>query len=66
MELEQGHHHLALDDSPIDILYSFFREDYNDEGRGIRGRRHPKNDFNDLKIETLEFDGNLKLENYSN
>jgi len=50
-----------LDVNPIDIAYSSSHEDH--EGRGIRGRGHPRDDLSDLKVEAPEFHGNFKLEN---
>jgi len=47
-----------LDVSPIDIAYSSLMKI---DDRGVRGRRHPRDD---LKIKALEFDDNLKPNNY--
>jgi len=51
-----------LDVNPIDIAYSSSREDHGD--RDNWGRGHPRDDLSDLKIEALEFDGNLKPKKY--
>ena len=51
-------------DKAIDIAYSSSRKD--NEDRGIRGRGHPRNDLNDLKVKAPKFDGNLKPRNYIN
>ena len=58
----RGLHYQEFHVSPIDIIYSSFYEDFYD--RGVRGRSHPRDDLSDQKIKTLEFDGNLKPENY--
>ena len=60
----QGHHHRKLDVRPINIAYSSSYEDYDDEGGGVRGRRHPRDDLSDFKIKVLDFNNNLKSENY--
>jgi len=39
-------------------------KDLNDDERGPRRRRHTEEDFRDLKVDILEFDENLNLENY--
>jgi len=52
-----------LDVNPIDIAYSSSHEDYDDEGRKARRKRHPKDDLSDLKLEGLEFDDNLNPKN---
>ena len=58
----QGLCHQKLDVNPINIAGSSSHEDYED--RGLRGRRGLGDDLNDIKNVILDFDGNLKLENY--
>ena len=48
--------------NPIDIAYSSSHEDHEDRGKW--GSGYARDDLSDLKVETLELDGNLKLENY--
>jgi len=55
-------HRREFDHNIVDINYSSSHEDH--EGQGVRGRGPFRDDLNDLKIEALEFDGNLKPENY--
>jgi len=51
-----------LDVNSIDITYSSSHENHEDRGDWSIG--HPRDDLSDLKVEALEFDGNLKSENY--
>ena len=52
------------DINPIDITCSSSHEDFNNEEREARRRRHLRDDLRDLKVEALEFDGSLNPENY--
>jgi len=54
----------GYDVSPINFAYSFTYKDFDDKEEGLRRRRHPRDNLRDLKIEALEVDGNLNLENY--
>ena len=51
-----------LNVNPIGIAYSSSHEDF--ENRGVRERRHARDDHVDLKIEELKFDANLKSKNH--
>ena len=56
-------HRRGYNPRPIDIKYSSY-EDFDDEERRPRRLRHQRDDLWDLKVEVLEFDGNLNLKNY--
>ena len=60
----QIHRHQEFIISLIDIAYSSSHKDYGDEDRGVRRRRHLRDDLRNFKTEALEFDGNLNLEHY--
>ena len=53
-----------LDVNPIDIAYTSSHEDHKDRDNWVRG--HPRDDLNDLKVEALKLNGNLKPKNYIN
>jgi len=54
---------LKFDHNSIDIAYCSSHEDHKE--RGVKGRGPFKDDLSYLEIEALEFDSNLKPENYS-
>jgi len=53
----QPPHHREFIHNPIDIAYSSSHEDHKE--RGVRVRSQFTDNFSELKIEPLEFDGNL-------
>jgi len=52
------------DVNPIGIAYLSSHEDHKDRDNWVRG--HPRDDLNDLKVEALKLNGNLKPKNYIN
>jgi len=65
MELEQGdlerrrHRNRKRDVNHLDIAYSSSPEDCDNKDRKFGRKRHPKDDYKYLKIEALDFNGNL-------
>lgn len=62
--VRRSHHYWELDVNPIDIANSSSHEDYDEEDKEVRRKRHPRDYLRDFKVEVLEFDGKLNPKSY--